>query len=136
MILLDSSVLMDVIEAKPVWGEISARLLHESAQRHRLAINIVVLAEVCRSFADVDGFNAFLTDTAIDFIDIPREAGFLAAQAHHQYRQRGGQRGSTLPDFFIGAHASVARCPLLTRDPQRIRTYFPDVSLICPDNTP
>ncbi len=135
MILLDSSVLIDIIEAKPVWGEISAHLLHQQAQVDRLGINVVVLAEVSRSFPDLASFNAFLADTRIDFVDVPREAGFLAAQAHQRYRQRGGLRGSTLPDFFIGAHASVARCPLITRDPQRVRTYFPDVELIGPAHT-
>ena len=135
MILLASSVLIDIIEANPVWAEVSARLLHQQAQDDQLCINIVVLAEVCRSFAGIDDFNAFLAATKIGFADLPREAGFVAARAHQQYRQRGGQRHSTLPDFFIGAHASVARCPLVTRDPQRIRSYFPDVELICPDPT-
>jgi predicted nucleic acid-binding protein len=39
---------------------------------------------------------------------------------------------TTLPDFFIGAHAVDSQLALLTRDPKRIRTYFPDVVLIAP----
>jgi len=34
--------------------------------------------------------------------------------------------------LFIGAHAAVASCPLLTRDVQRYRAYFPTVELIAP----
>ena len=34
--------------------------------------------------------------------------------------------------FFIGAHAYVAHLPLLTRDPRRVRTFFPSVRLITP----
>ena len=32
----------------------------------------------------------------------------------------------------LGAHACVAHLPLLTRDPRRVRTFFPSVRLITP----
>jgi predicted nucleic acid-binding protein len=64
--------------------------------------------------------------------DIPRPALFLAGQAFLRYRRAGGSRSNVLSDFFIGAHAAVERCPLLTRDVQRYRTYFPTVRLIAP----
>ncbi|WP_287079012.1 MULTISPECIES: hypothetical protein [unclassified Microcystis] len=35
-------------------------------------------------------------------------------------------------DFYIGAHAAVTTMPLLTRDVNRYRTYFPSVLLITP----
>jgi predicted nucleic acid-binding protein len=38
-----------------------------------------------------------------------------------------------LPDFFISAHATVERLPLLTRDARRHRHYFPTVALIAPE---
>jgi predicted nucleic acid-binding protein len=37
-----------------------------------------------------------------------------------------------MPDFYIGAHAAVAGCRLLTRDVLRYRTYFPTVNIIAP----
>jgi predicted nucleic acid-binding protein len=49
------------------------------------------------------------------------------------YRRNGGPRQSLLPDFYIGAHASIAGLPLLTRDPRRFRRYFPRLELIAPD---
>ena len=55
-----------------------------------------------------------------------------AAKAFERYRRAGGARRSPLPDFFIGAHAAVARLTLLTRDPKRYRTYFPKLRIISP----
>lgn len=41
-------------------------------------------------------------------------------------------RDNVLPDFFIGAYASVLGCRILTRDDRRYRTYFPRVTLVAP----
>jgi len=41
-------------------------------------------------------------------------------------------RRSSLPDFYIGAHAAVSRLTLLTRDPCRYRTFFPSLEVIAP----
>ena len=46
-----------------------------------------------------------------------------------------GTKHSTLPDFFIGAHASVSSFDLMTRDVSRYRSYFPKLNLIIPDDT-
>jgi len=64
--------------------------------------------------------------------DIPRAALFLAGKVFRRYRAAGGNRTGVLPDFFIGAHAAVSGLPLLTRDIQRYRTYYPTVNLIAP----
>jgi len=64
---------------------------------------------------------------------LPWEAAFLAGKAFLKYRRQSGQRSSTLPDFFIGAHAAVADLTLLTRDATRYHAYFPSVRLIAPN---
>lgn len=66
-------------------------------------------------------------------LTVPWESVFLAGKAFLDYRQNKGARSSTLPDFFIGAHAAVAQLRLLTRDASRYRTYFPAVQLTSPD---
>ena len=79
---------------------------------------------------DLDGLLADVVERAA----LPWEAAFLAGKAFVRYRKRGGRRNSTLPDFYIGAHAAVARMALLTRDAARYRTYFPDVRVIAPES--
>lgn len=133
MIFVDSSVLIDVIEAKPDWKDWSAAQLTHHAQLDGLAINTIVFAEISRSFEQVQVQEQFLQEAGIRVLPIPNAAAFLAAQAHQRYRHAGGSRSSTLPDFFIGAHACIEQLTLLTRDPVRIRNYFPTVSLISPD---
>ena len=64
--------------------------------------------------------------------DLPYEAAFLAGKCFLEYRRGGGEKGSPLPDFYIGAHAAVAGYRLLTRDASRYRTYFPRLELIAP----
>jgi len=62
----------------------------------------------------------------------PRAALFLAGQAFREYRRAGGTRTGVLGDLFIGAHAAVLGCGILTRDAARYRTYFPTVELLTP----
>ena len=63
---------------------------------------------------------------------MPKPALYLAGIAHSQYRRAGGPRESILSDFFIGAHAAVLGCGILTRDARRYRNYFPRVPLVTP----
>ena len=41
-----------------------------------------------------------------------------------------------MPDFLIGVHAVITRCPLFTRDPRRYRQAFPGLRLITPESPP
>jgi predicted nucleic acid-binding protein len=63
---------------------------------------------------------------------LPYNAAFLAEKSFLEYRRRGGEWRSPLPDFYIGAHSAVVEILLLTRDANRYRTYFPSVQLITP----
>ena len=68
----------------------------------------------------------------MQYRELPKAALFLAGKAHQTYRRRGGGRPGVLADFLIGGHAAVLGVPLLTRDAQRFRSYFPSVRLVLP----
>lgn len=129
MILADASVLIDIVVAESVWTSWSQKQL-TMASEQGVAVNIVIYAEIAPCFSKKSELDEFLNDFAIRLLPITDDAAYLAASAHQAYRNAGGQRIATLPDFFIGAHASIAGLTLLTRDPKRIRTYFPQVTLI------
>jgi len=131
-VLVDSNVILDLIAEDKRWAEWSARALAQAADRTRIVINSIVYAEVSVRFSRIEELEAALPKDMIDREHLPYEAAFLAAKVFHRYRRKGGTRNSTLPDFFIGAHAAVAGYELLTRDPKRYRTYFPKLSLITP----
>lgn len=61
----------------------------------------------------------FCAGMLLERADLPWNAAFLAGRAFVAYRWKGGIRTAPLPDFYIGAHAQVARFSLLTRDANR-----------------
>jgi hypothetical protein len=130
--LVDTNVLVDVFENDPEWADWSVAQLRAQAQIHRLVINPVIYAELSLAFSAVEALDDALAALQIPLIEIPKPALFLAGKAFMQYRRKGGTKTNVLADFFIGAHAAVARLPLLTRDVRRYAGYFPTVQLISP----
>jgi predicted nucleic acid-binding protein len=130
--LVDTNVLLDLVTDNAAWAEWSQRQLESAAVRGPVLINDVVYAELSVGFLRMEEVNDVLAAAQVESASIPREALFLAGKAFQRYRAGGGTRTGVLPDFFVGAHAAVARLPLLTRDVRRYRTYFPTLRLIAP----
>jgi predicted nucleic acid-binding protein len=132
MLLVDTNVLVDVLQDDPQWAEWSIGRLRAQATIHELVINPVIYAELSLSFSTLEALDRAVADMQLTVREIPRPALFLAGKAFLRYRQRGGTKAQVLPDFFIGAHAAVERWRLLTRDASRFRTYFPSLEVISP----
>jgi predicted nucleic acid-binding protein len=130
--LVDTNILLDLVTNDPRWASWSITQLDAAALAGAVAINDIVYAELSTRFVGIEDLDAFLHAADIGIAAIPRAALFLAGKAFLKYRSAGGTRTGVLPDFFIGAHAAVARLKLLTRDAARYRTYFPAVDLITP----
>lgn len=133
MLLVDTNVLVDVLEDDPEWADWSIGQLRAQSQIHRLVINPIIHAELSLTFATVEALDRTVDDLGLTMLEIPKPALFLAGKAFVRYRRKGGQKQNVLADFFIGAHAAVSRYPLLTRDTRRYSSYFADVKLIAPD---
>lgn len=132
MLLVDTNVLVDVLQNDPQWADWSIAQLRAQAQLHALVINPVIYAELSLSFSTFEALDRVVATMDLTMHEVPRPALFLAGKAYLQYRRRGGGKAQVLPDFFIGAHAAVEGWPLLTRDAGRFRTYFPSLDVIAP----
>jgi predicted nucleic acid-binding protein len=131
--LVDSNVLFDIFTKDHNWYRWSAESLAKAANEGILAINAIIYAEVSYRFETIEELEDALSTSDFNRLELPWEAAFLAAKCYKLYKKRGGARHSTLPDFYIGAHAAVKGFALLTRDARRYRTYFPKLEIISPE---
>lgn len=136
MLLVDTNVLVDVLESDPEWADWSIAQLRAQSKIHRLAINPIIYSELSLAFSTVEALDRTIDDLGLVMIEMPRPALFLAGKAFVRYRRQGGNRSSVLGDFFIGAHAAVSGYPVLTRDTRRYMSCFPSVALIAPEGAP
>ena len=132
MLLVDTNVLVDVLEDDPEWADWSISQLRAQSKVHPLAINPVIYAELSVAFSTIEALDKIIEDLGLTMLELPRPALFLAGKAFVRYRRQGGKKHNVLADFFIGAHAAVLGCPLLTRDAKRYQSYFPGVKLVTP----
>jgi predicted nucleic acid-binding protein len=131
-VLVDSSVLLDVLTEDRHWYAWSSNALRHCAEHGELAINSIIYGEVSIRFETIEELEDALPKAMFVRHDIPWEAAFLAGKCFVKYRRAGGRKQTPVPDFFIGAHAAVAGMGVLTRDAARYKSYFPTVQLIAP----
>lgn len=136
LVLVDTNILIDVFGRPTPFMDWSARQLATWKREAQLVLTPVVWAELAGMRPSEAELAAILAP--LDFIreTLPFAAAYEAGRAHLAYRKAGGTRERTLPDFIIGAHAAVKSYRLLTRDPQRYRSYFPTLDIISPENHP
>lgn len=131
-ILVDSCVLLDLFTDDPKWAAWSEIILGKYSQRNTLFINSIVYTEISIGFNRIEEVENAIEQVGVKVLEIPREALFLAGKVFLDYRKNKGAKSSTLPDFFIGAHAAVSSFDLITRDTTRYKAYFPKIKLIYP----
>jgi len=140
VILLDTNVLIYAFEEDSEFYSWARELLINSICGEGAAANTVVLAELCVGDAEPATVTDRLQKWGIQLLDLPLSVSAICGRAYALYlenRRLAGQGPTAktpLPDFFVGAHAEVLGAPLATADPDRYRTYFPDLLLLLPDS--
>jgi predicted nucleic acid-binding protein len=138
MTLFDTSVVIDARDAGSPWHKWAKEQIADAGAADGAIVNTVVLAEAAAGFEQRDELLKDLERMGLSFAALPVSAAIPASEAFALYRRRlkvhGKQSPSKIPlgDFFIGAHAEAEEMELVTRDPDRIKTYFPKVKLIVP----
>ena len=131
-VLVDSCVLLDLFTNDPNWADWSQSQLEERSRTNSLYINSIIYTELSMAFQRIEELEKALGMLDLRVLEMPREALFLAGKVFLKYRKNNGTKNSPLPDFFIGAHASVSNFILITRDIGKFTTYFPKIRLVHP----
>ncbi len=129
---VDTNVLIDVLEPSSEHHEWSREALEAAKRNGPVIVSDAVYSEFSVSLDSVDATNEALGQLALSRVGYSDSVLFKAGKAYAAYRKNKGQKTNVLPDFYIGALAADEEAPVVTRDPGKIRTYFPDVLLITP----
>ncbi len=138
MKLFDTSVIIDAKDASGEFHEWAKQQIADAMDSEGAAINSVVLAEASVRETKREKFLSDLQNVGLTLLPLPVSAALPAARAYAVYLDRLKAEGKVskskipLGDFLIGAHAEAEGFELVTRDPERVQTYFPKVRLVIP----
>lgn len=133
MIAVDSSVLIDFFKGQDsVTADAAIESLRHALRAGPVVVCDVVLAEVCTSLKNGGDVLADIEEIGITYVPTEARSAMRAGEMQRRYRQRGGPRERTVPDFLIGAHALLQCQGLITRDAGFFRDYFKGLKVIVP----
>lgn len=138
MTLVDTNVLIDAFDPSARLNSWASDVLRSGLLGEGLAINPVILTEYCVGDKVPETVVDRLEAMGIVILDLPAAVSLRCSIAYARYLENRRQKELAkipkipLPDFFIGAHASVLQLPMATADVSRYRTYFPEITLLSP----
>jgi len=132
-VILDSNVIIALLDPDCP-APYRARIATLSSV-HQPRINEIIFAEIARGFLDAQEVEDMLEAIGVSLVRLTLPECHRASIAFGEYRRRGGERATILPDFLIGAQAATRGWPLVTRDRRGFASYFPELELIDPTET-
>lgn len=127
--ILDSNIVLDLFDEPPgssIYDAIEASRVGEAF------VNEIVFAEISSRFRDVAMLEQALVTLELAVVRLTLAECHCAGLAFREYRRRGGEMRTILPDFLIGAQAEMRGWPLVTRDRKGFASYFPELTIIDP----
>ena len=128
----DTSVLLDVLLADPVFGPRSRAALQAAHRQGSVIACEVVWAEIGARFPDEVEATSAMRQLGVEYRPMQLYHALAAGSAWSAYRRAGGPRTRVVADFLVGAHAMHAADRLLTRDRGFYRTYFSGLEILDP----
>ena len=134
MIAIDTSVLIDLLgdDARAASAEDALR---NALSRGPVVACDVVVSEVVAGLGHGSVVIDAMEEAGIAFSPVEFRCAVRAGEMQRRYRQRGGPRQRTIPDFLVGAHALLQCDALITLDADFFRDYFKGLKVIVPKST-
>jgi predicted nucleic acid-binding protein len=85
--LFDTSVLLDIATADPIWLAWSEMQFRSAATQGPILVNPIIYAELAPAFASVAKLDEWLDPAIFQRLPLPYAAGWIASQAFLKYRR-------------------------------------------------
>ncbi len=132
VIAIDSSVIIDLLANDGGAAESAEASLRRCLSVGPVVVCDVVLTEITTALRNGAEALGALEDMGIAYSSVEAKSAVRAGEMQRRYRQRGGLRQRTVPDFLVGAHALLQCNALITRDDAFFRDYFKGLKIIVP----
>ncbi len=133
--VVDTCLIIDVLDDDPAFGAASARLIDSKAPDGLVACPVTFIELAPAFLGDIERqqhfLNAINVDCDVDWTWLDTQHAFDAWQRHATRRRAGRVRKRPVADIQIGAFATRFQ-GLLTRNPDDFSLVFPHLPIVSP----